>query len=258
MKFARFLRKKERKQTEVESWGLVTEDTIEVISGPPFGRWSLTGEKLKVYQVRYMAPCLPSKIICGGLNYKDHSEELGMQAPDEPIIFLKPSSSLQNPEGSIVKPPECNRLDFEAELAAVIKKKAKNISTEDAGEYILGYTCFNDVTARDIQRQDGQWTRAKSYDTFAPLGPVIVAGIDPNRLNIELFLNEKKMQSSNTSGMIVRVEKLVSIISGYMTLYPGDVISTGTPAGVGAMVPGDVVEVVIEKIGTLRNYVTEQ
>lgn len=255
MRFAKFFYKKGREH--IPSWGILHDDEIELISGNPFGEWESLSESIKVYEARYLAPVRPQKIVCSGLNYLEHAKELKMSLTPEPMVFLKPPSSIQHPEGDIVRPPECRELDYEAELAAVIKHKAKNIRPEEASDYILGYTCLNDVTAREYQTPKTQWTRAKGYDTFCPIGPVISCGIDPNRLKIELLLNEKTRQSSNTSDMIISAEKLVSVVSGYMTLYPGDVVSTGTPPGVGKMVPGDVVEVVIEKIGTLRNYVTE-
>ncbi|NLB35219.1 MAG: fumarylacetoacetate hydrolase family protein [Elusimicrobia bacterium] len=256
MRFVRFLYKKD--QEFAAAWGLLHEDEIEFIEGNPFAEWKTTGETIKIYKVRYLAPTRPQKIICSGLNYANHAKEMDMKIPPDPVIFLKPPSSIQHPEGDIVMPPDCKELDFEAELAIIIKHRAKNISPEEAKDYILGYTCLNDVTARKYQTPGSQWTRSKGYDTFCPIGPIISCGINPNRLDIKTFLNEEEKQSSNTSEMIINAEKLVSIVSGYMTLNPGDIISTGTPSGVGKMVIGDVVEVVIEKIGTLRNYVTDE
>jgi 2-keto-4-pentenoate hydratase/2-oxohepta-3-ene-1,7-dioic acid hydratase in catechol pathway len=197
----------------------------------------------------------PSKIIAVGLNYRDHAEELKMSIPKTPIIFLKPPTSVIGDGENIIYPPQVGELHYEGELAVVIGKKGKNIKVEDAGKYIKGFTCANDVTARDQQRADGQWTRAKSYDTFCPLGPTLVKKIDPNRLSIKLYLNGEVKQSSNTSNMIFKVEELVSFISGIMTLFPGDIIITGTPPGVGEMKRGDMVEVEIEGIGRLKNRV---
>lgn len=197
----------------------------------------------------------PSKIICVGLNYKDHAKELKMELPTHPIIFLKPPGSLIFHGDSIVYPPQTKELHFEAELAVVIKDRIKNITAEEASKHILGFTCGNDVTARDLQRIDGQWTRAKSFDTFCALGPQIVSGIDPGNLDIKLYLNGGVKQSSNTSNMIFDIYYLVSFISQIMTLEPEDVIMTGTPAGVGPMRVGDVVEVEIEGIGKLKNKV---
>jgi len=197
----------------------------------------------------------PSKIVCVGLNYKDHAKELKMELPAHPIIFLKPPSSLIFHGEPIIYPPQTKELHFEAELAVVIKDRTKNITAEEASRHILGFTCGNDVTARDLQRIDGQWTRSKSFDTFCALGPEIVPGIDPGALDIKLYLNGEVKQSSNTSNMIFDVDHLVSFISQIMTLEPEDVIMTGTPPGVGPMGKGDRVMVEIEKIGKLENTV---
>lgn len=199
----------------------------------------------------------PSKIICVGLNYKDHAKELGMPIPEYPILFMKPPSALIFHNDPIVYPPQTKELHYEAELAVVIKDKIKNIKKEEAFDHILGFTCGNDVTARDLQRLDGQWTRAKSFDSFCPLGPEIVKDIDPDKLDIKLYLNGEAKQSSNTSNMIFKVDYLVSFISNIMTLEPEDVILTGTPPGVGAMQVGDVVEVEIEGVGKLINKVAK-
>lgn len=200
----------------------------------------------------------PSKIIAVGLNYIDHAKELNMKIPEEPIIFLKPSSAVIWNKQKIVYPRMSEQVDYEAELAVVIGQKCKNVLGKNAKKYILGYTCFNDVTARDLQKKDGQWTRAKSFDTFCPIGPHIVSGINPNNLKIELFLNGKLKQSSNTKNLIFNVEKLVSFISKIMTLEKYDVIATGTPVGVGPVKTGDKVEIKIEKIGTLTNCVVSE
>jgi len=198
----------------------------------------------------------PSKIVAVGLNYRDHAEELKMAIPETPILFMKPPTAVTGNNGKIIYPPQVKELHYEAELAVVIGKKAKNIKADEASGHIRGFTCANDVTARDQQRSDGQWTRAKSYDTFCPLGPRIAKDVDPDSLNIKLYLNGKVMQSSNTFNMIFKVNELVSFISRVMTLLPGDVIITGTPPGVGEMKRGDTVEVEIEGIGRLRNQVT--
>lgn len=206
-------------------------------------------------EIRLLAPTTPSKIVAVGLNYVDHAKELKMDIPDEPIIFLKPPTSVIGPEKNILLPHQSQRVDYEAELAVVIGKEAKFVSSENASDYVLGYTCSNDVTARDLQQKDVQWTRAKSFDTFAPLGPWIVTDIDPSDLKIELFLNGEVKQSSSSKNLIFSPFELVSFISKIMRLYPGDVIMTGTPPGVGKLEAGDVVEVRIEKIGVLKNYV---
>jgi len=195
------------------------------------------------------------KIICVGLNYIDHAKELGMEIPKYPIIFMKASSALIGHNDSIVYPPQTKNLHYEAELAIVIRDKIKNVSESEARKHIKGFTCANDVTARDLQKLDGQWTRAKSFDTFCPVGPKVVSGIDPDNLEIKLYLNGELKQSSNTKNMIFKVDYLVSFISQVMTLEAGDIILTGTPPGVGAMKVGDVVEVEIFGIGKLSNRV---
>ncbi len=205
-------------------------------------------------EVRLLSPCLPSKVVAVGLNYRDHAEELGLAIPEEPILFLKPSTSVIGPGDKIVLPPQSTRIDYEAELAIVISKTARNVPREKAQEYILGYTCLNDVTARDLQSKDGQWTRSKSFDTFCPIGPWIDTEIDGSDLKIELVLNGEIKQKSRTSNLIFNSAELVEFISAVMTLYPGDVIATGTTSGIGPMGPGDTVEVRIEGIGSLVNH----
>ncbi len=205
--------------------------------------------------IKFLTPTKPTKIICLGLNYKDHAKELKMKIPKEPIIFIKPSSSIIAHKENIIYPNFVKQLDYEGEVAVVIKKQAKNISIKEAKNYILGYTCFNDVTARDLQKKDIQWTRAKSFDTFAPIGPYILAGIDIENLTIKTILNGKIVQNSNTKNMIFSVDYVLSFISKIMTLYPQDVISLGTPPGVGPMKKGDTITVKIENILELTNFV---
>ena len=201
----------------------------------------------------------PSKIVCVGTNYADHAKELGMKAPaEEPLIFMKPPSSIIYDGEDIIYPRGVTRLDFEAELAIVIKEKCRHIDEAAASGYILGYTCLNDVTARDLQSRDSQWTRYKSFDTFCPIGPWIETGIDPARVKVESYLNGGLKQSSDTGNLIFPAAKLVSFISGIMTLLPGDIISTGTPYGVGPMSPGDEIEVRIEGIGSLKNRIAKE
>lgn len=198
----------------------------------------------------------PTKIIAVGLNYLDHAKELNMSIPDYPLIFMKPPSTVIGNGDAIILPPQTKELNYEGELAVVIKDTAKNVSKDGARRFIAGYTCANDVTARDLQRIDGQWTRAKSFDTFCPLGPRIVSDVDPKHLSIITRVNGVVKQNSNTINMIFDVFELVSFISEIMTLLPGDVIITGTPPGVGAIKAGDMVEVEIEGIGVLKNTVT--
>lgn len=198
----------------------------------------------------------PTKIVAIGLNYFDHAQEFNVEVPDYPLIFMKPSTAVIGNDETIIYPPQTRELHYEGELGIVIGKQARNVSIEEAKGYIAGYTCANDVTARDLQRLDGQWTRSKSFDTFCPLGPRIVSDIDPTNLAITTRVNGITKQKSNTNRMIFNVFTLVSFISAVMTLLPGDVISTGTPSGVGPLEVGDVVEVEIEGIGILRNPVS--
>ncbi len=200
----------------------------------------------------------PTKIIAIGLNYIDHAKELNMPIPEYPIIFMKPPTSVIENGDHILYPPQSKEVHYEGELAIVIKDTARFVKQDDAGRYIAGYACANDVTARDMQRIDGQWTRSKSFDTFCPLGPRIVSGIDPLKLDITTRVNGAAKQHSNTRNMIFNVFYLVSYISEIMTLLPGDIIITGTPPGVGPIVPGDEVEVEIEGIGILKNKVIAQ
>jgi 2-keto-4-pentenoate hydratase/2-oxohepta-3-ene-1,7-dioic acid hydratase in catechol pathway len=197
----------------------------------------------------------PTKIIAIGLNYLDHAKEFNMEIPEYPLIFMKPPTAVIGNGETIIYPPQTKELHYEGELGIVIGKKTRNVSVEDAKHYIAGYTCANDVTARDLQRLDGQWTRSKSFDTFCPLGPKITKNIDPTNLAIATRVNGVVKQNSNTNQMIFNAFKLVSFISAIMTLMPGDIISTGTPPGVGELQVGDVVEVEIEGIGVLRNTV---
>lgn len=219
----------------------------------------LSSQEKKIYsleELKILAPVLPSKIIGVGLNYRDHAEELKMSLPQEPILFLKPPTTVIGHEEVILLPPESAEVHYEGELAIVIGKELyRPTKYKEVEEAILGYTCFNDVTARDLQRKDGQWTRSKSFNTFAPVGPFIVKDIDPDNLSLKTRINGKVVQNSNTSELIFKPIELVYFISQVMTLLPGDIIATGTPPGVGPLKSGDVVEVEIENIGTLRNYV---
>jgi 2-keto-4-pentenoate hydratase/2-oxohepta-3-ene-1,7-dioic acid hydratase in catechol pathway len=246
-------------------YGAVDENTVHGLRSSPFtnlkGRSSSfkpDGSVYKLHEVRLLAPCSPSKIVCLGLNYHSHAEETRLPVPSLPLIFLKPPTAVIGPDDKIVLPRDSKRVDYEGELGVVIGKKAKDVLEEKAKEYILGYTCFNDVSERFAQREDGQWTRAKGYDTFAPIGPWVETDIDPDDLKLETYLNGDLRQSARTSDLIFGIPKLVKFISEVMTLLPGDVIATGTPSGIGPMNAGDVVEVKIEKIGTLRNFVVRQ
>ncbi|MBD3379084.1 MAG: DUF2437 domain-containing protein [Candidatus Omnitrophica bacterium] len=203
--------------------------------------------------VELLPPVSPGKIICFGLSYAPHAEELGMDPSGEPVIFLKPPSALTGHGGKIVIPDISRRVDHEAELAVVIGQQTSRVSRTDAFSKVMGYTCFNDVTARDIQEMDGQWTRAKSFDSFAPLGPWIETELDVSDISVEAYLNGELRQKGRTSELIFGVDRMIEFVSRVMTLYPGDVIATGTPPGVGPILPGDVVEIRIEGIGSLVN-----
>jgi 2-keto-4-pentenoate hydratase/2-oxohepta-3-ene-1,7-dioic acid hydratase in catechol pathway len=241
------------------SYGILEGEEIFPVQETPFRETLKTGELFPLGNVNLLAPCEPSKIIALGLNYQDHAAEFGRQVPDEPLIFLKPSTSVIGPEEEIIYPKMSRRVDYEAELAVIIGKTARRVVEENALEYVLGYTCFNDVTARDLQKKDGLFTRAKGFDTFAAMGPWIETGIgDPDNLIVEAYLNGEPRQHSITKNMVFSVRRLIFFISQVMTLLPGDVIATGTPAGVGPMRPGDVVEVRVEGIGTLRNRVVAE
>jgi 2-keto-4-pentenoate hydratase/2-oxohepta-3-ene-1,7-dioic acid hydratase in catechol pathway len=236
-------------------YGAVADGAVQEISGDIYSDHQITDTRYPLDTLKILAPCAPSKIVAVGLNYRTHAAEVNMELPEEPILFLKPSTAVIGPEEKIIYPAMSKRVDYEGELGVVIGKCCQNVSIEQAPDYILGYTCVNDATARDLQKKDGQWTRAKGFDTFAPLGPFIETAFDPSDVLIETFLNREKKQSASTRDLIFPVPALVSFISQVMTLLPGDVIATGTPEGIGPMQVGDVVEVRIEGIGTLRNSV---
>jgi 2-keto-4-pentenoate hydratase/2-oxohepta-3-ene-1,7-dioic acid hydratase in catechol pathway len=226
--------------------------------GKVFRAWDETAQKpgpeLKIKKI--LAPVLPGKIIAVGLNYRDHAQEMGHALPQNPILFMKPSTAVIGPGDNIIYPSQSCRVDFEAELGAVISRRCRNVKAGEARDFLSGYTCFNDVTARDLQVSDGQWTRAKSFDTFAPIGPWISTDIDdPHGLAISSRLNGELKQSSSTSNLIFSVFDLVEFISSVMTLEKGDVIATGTPSGIGPMNRGDEIRIEIEGIGTLTNMV---
>lgn len=230
-------------------FGKIEGDRVTHVGGRDFPR------ELSLQNVRLLSPSLPTKVVAVGLNYLDHAQELNLQLPEEPLLFMKPSSSVIGPDDTILLPPQSGRVDYEAELGVVMGRTASKISREEAKDYILGYTCLNDVTARDLQTKDGQWTRSKSFDTFCPIGPWVVMDFDPSDVGIELHLNGQLKQQSRTSNLIFDPFQLVEFISGVMTLYPGDVIATGTTSGIGPMQAGDTVEVRIEGIGSLINRV---
>jgi len=238
-------------------YGVLYEDAVISIEDSPFEAIKETNRHYRISDVRLLPPCVPTKIVALGVNYRSHAEEMNDRPPDEPLIFIKPPSSVIGPEDKIIYPPSSQRVDYEGELGVVIKSTARQVSKEEAGNHILGYTCVNDVTARDLQAKDKQWTRAKGFDTFCPIGPCIETDLSPFALKLETYLNGELKQEAHASQLIYPVGELVSFVSHVMTLMPGDVIATGTPEGIGPMQPGDTIEVKIEGIGTLRNYVVK-
>lgn len=241
-------------------WGVLTQNSVERIKGEPYGEIEKDGREYALKELKLLAPVLPSKIVCVGKNYYDHCEELKDELceevhPKTPILFIKPSTAVIGCNDIIKYPDVSSRVDYEAELAIVISREARNVKKENAKDYILGYTCLNDVTARDIQKKEGQWSRAKSMDTFCPIGPYIETEFDPDKKRIVARLNGAVKQDSNTSLMMHNVDSIIEFITGTMTLLPGDVIATGTPAGIGEMKKGDIIEIEIEDIGILKNTV---
>ncbi len=243
-------------QNKNEKYGILEGDIITEIDWDLFGDYMPTDITHDINLVKILPPCTPTKIVCVGLNYSDHAEEMNAKVPEDPRIFIKPNTAIIGHEDTIIYPEHMSaRVDYEGELAVVMGKRAKGISSDEALDYVFGYTCLNDVTARDLTAKDIQYTRGKGFDTFAPFGPFIETELDPSNLHISTYLNDEIKQSSNTSMLIFSVPKLISFISNVMTLLPGDIISTGTPSGIGPMKKGDTVEVHIEGIGILRNYI---
>lgn len=236
-------------------WGVIKGDEVLTLSKPPYDGLEYDGGKLPLSQCRLLAPCEPTKIVCVGKNYIEHAKEMGSEPPGFPILFLKGVNTVNRPDGAVHAPDFVGRLDYEGELAVIIRRRAKDVKAKDFSDYVLGYTCLNDVTARDIQQHDGQWTRAKSMDGFCPMGPWAADGVDPSGLKLVTRLNGTVVQQGSTADFITPVPQLLEFITAAMTLEPGDVIATGTPAGIGSIIPGDQVEVEIEGIGTLKNQV---
>jgi len=230
-------------------------DTVQVIAGTFFDDPLPTGEEVPIDDVMLLAPVLPSKLVCVGKNYAAHAAEFGMEVPEEPLLFLKPSTAVIGPDDAIRLLPISHRVDYEGELAVVIGRLARNVRAEDASRFILGFTCANDVTLRDLQRTDDQWARAKGFDGSCPLGPWIETSVDPTDAIVETRLNGEVVQNASTSDMVFGVAGLIEYVTSFMTLLPGDVLLTGTPEGVGKLTDGDVVEVEVEGVGSLRNVV---
>lgn len=250
MKIIRFTQKKEDPQ-----YGWILEDHVGLLSAPPFGAYRRLDAVIPLNEVKLLSPVAPSKILAVGRNYPEHAREHEVDIPETPMIFMKPPSAVINPGQAIVLPPQSQQVEHEGELAVVIGRRGRWIRLEDTANHILGYTVANDVTARDLQNRDGQWTRAKGFDTFCPVGPWIETEADPSDLLVTTRVNGEIRQMSSTREMVFGIPQLIVYISSVMTLEPGDLILTGTPAGVSPLHPDDVVEVEIEGIGKLSNPV---
>jgi 2-keto-4-pentenoate hydratase/2-oxohepta-3-ene-1,7-dioic acid hydratase in catechol pathway len=257
MRFCRFLpNKASTPGPAAPVYGLLEDGHIREISGLPWGRWSPTPQTYSSPQVQLVAPVEPQKIVCVGRNYAAHAAELGNEVPKEPLIFLKPPSAIIGPDQPILLPPQSQKVEHEGELGLIVGRLCSGLKDDDNPlSYLLGYTCVNDVTARDLQKSDVQFTRAKGFDTFCPVGPHIETQLDPADVLVETRVNAQQRQSGRTSLMIYPVPFIVRWISHVMTLFPGDLIATGTPAGVGPLVAGDTVEVAVSDVGVLRNPV---
>ena len=237
---------------------LIEDGKIYEAVGDVFEGLTRTDRQFDPADITFLAPVIPGKIMAVGKNYYAHVQEFDSKIPTSPIIFMKPTTSVIGPNENIIRPSISERVDYEGELALVVKKRARNVKAADYRDYVLGYTILNDVTARDLQYADGQWTRGKSFDTFAPIGPVITDEIDPECANIQTRLNGKIVQNSNTEKFIFPLGEIFEFVTRFTTLESGDIFTTGTPEGVGPMVHGDVVEITIDGIGTLRNTVVDE
>ncbi|HIY66402.1 MAG TPA: fumarylacetoacetate hydrolase family protein [Candidatus Agrococcus pullicola] len=241
-------------------FGIVDEDELVVLSGDPmFAGFDTTGERVELGDARLLAPVIPrSKVVGIGRNYRDHAAELGNEVPDEPLVFLKPNTAVIGPEDAIPYPSQTDDLQYEGEVALVIGKVARNVSAASAADVVFGVTAANDVTMRDRQRSDKQWARAKGFDASCPLGPVIQTEFDPEEIRVQTRLDGKTVQDGTTADLVFDFATLIEYVSSFMTLLPGDVILTGTPAGVGPMQAGQTVEVEVEGVGTLTNRIVGQ
>jgi 2-keto-4-pentenoate hydratase/2-oxohepta-3-ene-1,7-dioic acid hydratase in catechol pathway len=253
MRFIRYQTK-----TEPARFGWLYDEKVGPLDGNPFEAYRRQEAEIPLDAVHLLSPVLPGKIICVGRNYIEHAREHNAEVPDVPLLFLKPPSSVIGPEQAIILPPQSQQVEHEAELVVVIGKRGRWIDPSDALSHVLGYTIGNDITARDLQRRDGQWTRAKGFDTFCALGPWIETELDPADLLITCRVNGEMRQMASTRDMVFQIEQLIAFVSSIMTLEPGDVLMTGTPAGVSPLHPGDMVEVAIDNLGTLRNPVTAE
>lgn len=241
--------------TDAPRYGWVYEDRVGPIEGVPFGEFRRLEAEIPLNTVRLLAPIQPGKIVCVGRNYAEHAREQNVDIPEIPLLFLKPPSTVIGPNENIITPPQSRQVEHEGELGVIIGRRGRWIPSNEAFNYVMGYTVANDVTARDLQRRDGQWTRGKGFDTFLPLGPWIETELDPADVMVQTRVNGEMRQMESTREMMFPIGQLIAFISSVMTLEPGDLILTGTPSGIGPLTAGDVVEVSVEGIGTLRNPV---
>lgn len=242
-------------KNETPKYGWILEDKIGAIEGDIYGEYRRLEAETTLASLKLLAPAQPSKILCVGRNFVEHAKEQDAEVPKVPLIFMKPPSAIINPGDTILLPPQSQQIEHEAELVVVIGRRGRNVTAEEAQDYIFGYTVGNDVTARDLQKSDGQWTRAKGFDTFCPFGPWIDTQFDASDALVTCKVSGQPRQMASTRDMVFNVNTLIAFISSVMTLEPGDLIFTGTPAGVGPLKPGDVVEVEIEGLGKLSNPV---
>jgi 2-keto-4-pentenoate hydratase/2-oxohepta-3-ene-1,7-dioic acid hydratase in catechol pathway len=240
------------------TWGVVDGDQLFPLAHAPYAEVVISGPARSIESVKLVAPAAPTKLVCVGRNYAEHAAELGNEVPPEPLIFLKPPSSVIGPDAPVVYPAISGRVDHEGELALVIGRRCRNLSEADAAQVIFGYTVANDVTARDLQKSDGQWTRGKGFDTFAPVGPWIDTMFDPSDKRVRCWVNDTLRQDGNTALLIYSIARVLAHVTRFMTLEAGDLLLTGTPAGVGAVEPGDVMKVEVEGLGMLQNPVIDE
>lgn len=260
MQIVRFIEQHKQLQDEwfAPTWGILEDERVYPLAQAPYAGIEIQGAARPLESIKLVAPATPSKLVCVGRNYAEHAAELGNEVPPEPLIFLKPPTTVIGPDAPVVYPAISQRVDHEGELALVIGTRCRNLAEEDVARVIYGYTVANDVTARDLQRADGQWTRGKGFDTFAPVGPWIDTDFDPTNKAVRCLVNDEVRQDGNTALLIYSIARVLAHVTRFMTLEPGDLILTGTPAGVGAVQPGDVMTVEVEGLGTLRNPVIDE
>lgn len=260
MQIVRFIEQHKHMQDAwfIPAWGILEGSLVYPLAQAPYFGIQVNGAARALESVKLLAPATPSKLVCVGRNYAEHAAELGNEVPPEPLIFLKPPTTVVGPDEPVVYPAISQRVDHEGELALMIGTRCRNLSEANAKSVIYGYTVANDVTARDLQRADGQWTRGKGFDTFAPIGPWIDTDFDPANKAVRCLVNDEVRQDGNTALLIYSIGRVLAHVTRFMTLEPGDLILTGTPAGVGAVLPGDMMTVEVEGLGRLRNPVIDE